>query len=631
MKQRMLSKRLNMLAVVLILLTVLCTELLFRSGQLAMLEYPWSDLWFRLAGQTHAARHLTVVEVDEETLDLYPDDPVPFWTPHFAKATGVLQAAGVKLIGLDFIFHSSPEIWLGRYGAHEASRNYNQSFRQTLAQGRIILGGAQPVKEARLPASEYVLSLPDFDITGHIGATDLVFDNDGTLRRITAMAPGARHAGADEAKLLSFPMLLAVKASGQDPAAASWKFGQRQIRADDPPWLLPYLGPPDSIPRLSMKELLVDNALANPKVQALRDRVVIVGARYASTNDAHLTPYGHGVFNARQMPGPEIHAQAAEALLTGHFIDPLTPGLRILSFVLPLLFAAWLWMRLTMWRGLPLLLGMLALAALIGFALHRLSISFPVAHLQLALIVLFVAIYGMRFSFGESERNLIRNVFSSYVSAEVVDEIVNSGHIPQLGGEAMPLTILFSDIRNFTTLSELLNPEEVVEILNTYFQRACAVLQAEGGCIDKFIGDAVMVEFGAPLPRPDDARRAMRAALRLHQTAVEFRTWMAQRFAGRELPLFDVGVGLHTGQAVVGNIGSPSKLQYTAIGDSVNLASRLEGITKQMGCAIVASRATIEAAGAGVILGKRDTVKVKGRHETVEVFEVLSLEESDHV
>ncbi|OQA34452.1 MAG: Adenylate cyclase 1 [Betaproteobacteria bacterium ADurb.Bin341] len=630
MKQWMQAKRLNLLAGALVLLIALGAELLYRGNQLAVLEYPWSDFWFRLSGQTHTARHLTLVEVDEDTLALHPDDPVAFWTPHFAQAISVLQAAGVRLIGLDFLFHSSPEAWLGRYGAHEASRNYNQPFRSAIAQGNIILGGAQPGREALLPASDYVLSLPNFDVTGHIGATDLIFDADGTLRRISALAPGARQAAADETQLISFPLLLALRATGQNPAAPPWRFGTRQIQPQDAPWPLAFCGPPDSMPRLSMKEVLAENALSNPKIQALRDRIVIIGARYASTNDSHLTPYGHGILNARQMPGPEIHAQAAEALLSGRFIEPLPASLRLLAFLLPLALMALLWIRLTMWRGLPLLAAAATLAALGGFGLHRLSISFPVAHLQLALVAQFTALYGLRFSFGEHERTRIRQVFASYLSAEVVDAIANSGRIPQLGGETMSVTVLFSDIRNFTTLSERLNPQEVVEILNTYFKRACAVLQEEGGCIDKFIGDAVMVEFGAPLPRPDDARRAVRAALRLRQTADEFRLWMEQRFSGRDLPAFHIGVGLHTGTAVVGNIGSPSKLQYTAIGDTVNLASRLEGVTKQMACTIVASRATIEAAGPGVRLGKCDTVTVKGRSEAVEVFEVLALEESNH-
>lgn len=630
MKQWVRSRRFPLLAYSLVLLIALAIELLFRQSYLASLEYPWSDLWFRLSGQTHSAKHLAIVELDEETLSLHPDDPVAFWTPHFAKAVAVLQAVDVKLIGLDFLFHASPETWLARYGAHDASRHYNQSFRQALSQGKVILAGAQPGKEALLPAPDYLLSLPEFDVIGHVGATDLQFDRDGTLRRLSALAPGTLNAGPNDTRLLSLPLLLAVRASGQSPSASSWQFGNRKIFPNALAWTLAFSGPPDSIPRLSMKELLAENALQNPKIQALRGRIVIVGARYASTNDVHMTPYGHGIFNARQMPGPEIQAQATEALLSARFIDPLSPPLRLLLLFLSLTAAAWGWTHLSIGRGSLLLGGGFVVTALTGWYLHRNNIEFPAAHFQTALTLLFLTLYGLRFSLGERERNRIRQIFSRYVSRNVVDRLIDTEHIPNLGGEAMPLTVLFSDIRNFTTLSEKLSPEEVVEILNTYFQRACAILLEEGGCIDKFIGDAVMVEFGAPLSRTDDAQRALRAALRLHQTAREFRLWMDQRFPGRDLPLFDVGVGLHTGTAVVGNIGSQERMEYTAIGDTVNLASRLEGATKQLGCAIIASRATVEATGCSAILGKSSTITVKGRNEPVEVFEILGLKEAHH-
>lgn len=162
-------------------------------------------------------------------------------------------------------------------------------------------------------------------------------------------------------------------------------------------------------------------------------------------------------------------------------------------------------------------------------------------------------------------------------------------------------------------------------MLNTYFERACAVLLKEGATIDKFIGDAIMAEFGAPLPQPDHALRALRAAVALHTVAVEFRAWMSARFVGRALPEFDVGVGIHSGEAVIGNIGSSSRMEYTAIGDTVNLASRLEGKTKETHCAILASVDTVVAAGAAVRTGSRHILTVKGRGEPVEAFEILAV------
>ncbi|MCC6656829.1 MAG: adenylate/guanylate cyclase domain-containing protein, partial [Rhodocyclaceae bacterium] len=236
---------------------------------------------------------------------------------------------------------------------------------------------------------------------------------------------------------------------------------------------------------------------------------------------------------------------------------------------------------------------------------------------------------GWRLTGEERERARLRQLFGRYVSDQVVDALLRSGSRPELGGQSQTVTVLFSDIRNFTTLSERLDAKEVVEMLNTYFERACAPLLAEGGSIDKFIGDAVMVEFGSPLPVPDHALRAVRAALALRDVAAEFAGWMRQRFPDRDLPPFAVGIGLHSGEAVVGNIGSSSRMEFTAIGDTVNLASRLEGMTKQLGCAILISEATLAAAGAGLVCGRSELVTVKGRAAPVRVFEVLGLETGD--
>jgi adenylate cyclase len=189
----------------------------------------------------------------------------------------------------------------------------------------------------------------------------------------------------------------------------------------------------------------------------------------------------------------------------------------------------------------------------------------------------------------------------------------------------MHITVLFSDIRNFTTITEKLSAHETVEFLNIYFARIIDVIKAEGGRIDKFIGDAIMAEFGAPFPFADHAVRALRAATHMRQVADEFKEWMQTRFPDRGLPEFGIGIGLHTGNAVVGEIGTERKKEFTAIGDTVNVASRLEGETKTMSCVIVASVETVRAAGDRVVTGRHDKLSVKGRAEPVEVYEILEI------
>jgi adenylate cyclase len=166
----------------------------------------------------------------------------------------------------------------------------------------------------------------------------------------------------------------------------------------------------------------------------------------------------------------------------------------------------------------------------------------------------------------------------------------------------------------------------VVDLLNAYFSRVCEPILEQGGTVDKFIGDAVMAFFGAPAPYDDHAERALRAAVAVADLAREFRPWVKERFDSIDLPEFRIGIGLHTGEVVVGSIGSPKRLHFTAIGDTVNAASRLESLTKDLGWTIVASAEVIRAADGVAVTGRRETVTVKGRQAAIEVFEVIGLD-----
>ena len=162
-------------------------------------------------------------------------------------------------------------------------------------------------------------------------------------------------------------------------------------------------------------------------------------------------------------------------------------------------------------------------------------------------------------------------------------------------------------------------------MLNAYFSEVNRAILEQGGIINKYIGDAVMVIFGAPEPLPDHARRALKAALAMQRIAQDFRAWMQQHFPDRDLPEFRIGIGLHTGNAVIGNVGSAQRMEYTAIGDTVNTASRLESASKDLGWTIVASTATITAAGPDILTSGHETIHVKGREQAVEVFEVIGV------
>ncbi|MBS4097907.1 MAG: adenylate/guanylate cyclase domain-containing protein [Sulfuricella sp.] len=633
------TRRSLVLAVAITLFSVLAAEVSYRAGWADLAENAYTDLWHRLAGVRHAPEHVVLVTLDDRALLEYRDDPLAFWTPHIAKASAVLRAAGVKIIGLDFLFAISPESWLRKLNLpdSELSRTYDIPFRNEINSGKLVMVGSRlvdpslPADDFLLPHPDYLLAVPDFDFTAAIGLADLAADSDGLLRTFVP-APVIRedpqNAGQPLPRL-TLGMLLAVRAGGQQPAAGQWRFGAQDLRSGDTPLSISYAGPPGTLPRISLSRLLAPNAAQDPAVRALHGKVAIIGGQFLGMDDLHSTPYSSGFFGKSGvlMTGPEVQGNIAETLLSGRFDLPVGAPQRLLYFLALIGLAALIYQRLTPWRGLLLLAGASALGGLVSFQLFRHYQLLPLAHLQIGLIAAYLGCYGLRLTGEERERARVTQIFGRYVSGDVVEMLLKAKNLPDLGGESRQVSILFSDIRNFTTISEKLAAHEVVEMLNTYLERACAAVLQEGGTIDKFIGDAVMAQFGSPVRHPDHALRAVRAALALERAAADFQGWMAERFAGRGLPEFHIGVGIHSGVAVIGNIGSRQRMEYTAIGDTVNTASRLEGVTKSLGCAIVVSRQTLEACGGAVLTGKTEAVHVKGREQAVEVFEVIGLKE----
>jgi class 3 adenylate cyclase len=386
-----------------------------------------------------------------------------------------------------------------------------------------------------------------------------------------------------------------------------------------------YAGPPGTIPTLSMVRLLAPNALDDPKVKALRGKVAIIAANNAGTSDRHFTPYSRGA-NADQMAGGEIHANIVETILSGRYPKPLTLGQEIAYVSFFMAFAAWLFLRFSVGGGAALMPVLLAAVAPPAYLAFQADTVLPVAEVQSGLIAAFLLTFVLRLTGEERERSRMRQIFGRYVADDVVNVLLAEDRKLDLAGEMKQVTVLFSDIRGFTTLSEKLTAHEVVEMLNAYFTRVCEPILAEGGTLDKYIGDAVMAVFGSTVSYPDHARRGLKAAIGMQKEAEGFKDWMLKRFPDRGLGEFRIGVGLYTGEALVGNIGAPKRLEFATIGDTVNAASRLEGVTKEMKVVIAAAETTVKAAGDGVKVGKIETMTVKGRAEPIRVYEILGID-----
>jgi adenylate cyclase len=620
---------------VVVFFSVVAAEGMNRSGTLAPVEHLYSDFWHRASGVRFAPEHVAIVVVDDATLAEHGDIPMVFWTPLFARAAATLREVGAAVTGVDFLFAITPEDWISKLqvSTAEGLRNYDLAFRQELSRGQTVMvgaavrGGAGHDDGVLLPHTDYLLSLPKTDVVAHVGLADLVTDSDGGVRNYQ-IAPALKLPAdiAESAPRFSLASLLTARAAGLSTKASAWSVGGRTVHAHE---LSPitYAGPPGSVPRVSLSRVLAEGAANDPEVRALRGKVVIIGADYLGMNDLHTTPYSGRLFRGATdlMAGVEVQANIVETLLSGKETRPLPDALLVPILAVMIGLTSWAYRQRTPWTSLVQLSVVLAISAIVAFAMFQRFWLVPAAAIQFGLLTAYLLAFGERLTHEERDKERVKKMFKGYVSDSVVDMLLSSEQRLDLNGQSMNITVLFTDIRQFTTMSEKMSAHEVVEFLNAYFARVVHVITEEGGHVDKFIGDAVMAEFGVPYPFPDHAHRALRAAIKIRAVAQDFQGWM-KTYADRGVPSFQIGIGVHTGDAVVGNIGSKAKLEYTAVGDTVNVASRLEGETKSLNCVIAASAETLQAAGGRAETGVHRSITVKGRREPVEVYEIIDVQ-----
>jgi adenylate cyclase len=342
---------------------------------------------------------------------------------------------------------------------------------------------------------------------------------------------------------------------------------------------------------------------------------ILVGATAPGLLDLKPSPL------APVSPGVELHATLLDNLLQGDFFQEVPAWLQWLwtialtiGIVGLVLLASRLWLVLS---GLGLFvfvhLGTATALFSLGWLLAPVG---PLTSVGLA----FVLTAAFSYATEGRQKQAIRTMFSRYMSEDVINDLLAHPEKVRLGGERRRLTLFFSDLAGFTTLSESLEPEVVVQLLNEYLSVMTEIILEEHGTVDKYEGDAIMAFWGAPLPLEDQALRACRTALR-QQAAL---TSLNQRFLAKGWPRLYCRIGLHTGEAVVGNLGSAKRFDYTVIGDTVNLASRLEGLNKFYGTFIMASETTVQECQGEIEFLELDWVAVKGRETPVKVFNALA-------
>jgi len=350
-----------------------------------------------------------------------------------------------------------------------------------------------------------------------------------------------------------------------------------------------------------------------------RDKVVLVGGMSVGTSDVRATPL------ESQSPGMVKHAVILEGLLGGGFIlhAPMWLNLLITFLISLLSMALILGTRATLLEvawPVALFLGfVLVTGAALHFGQLHLLNAMPVYAGELATL----SAIATNHLFANRDREHLRQAFSRYLTPSLVDELVEQQRLPTLDGEAREISAFFSDIRGFSSFSERYrdDPRGLVKILNRYLTRVSDVLLEHGACLDKYIGDAVVCLFGAPIAMEDHALRACRGALAVRDAVAELRT----QFAKEGLPDVYTRIGVNSAQMFVGNFGSEQLLDYTAIGDGMNLAARLEGANKAYGTLIMIGQRTRELAGAAIEVRELDRVRVAGKSEAVVVYELLAL------
>ena len=358
----------------------------------------------------------------------------------------------------------------------------------------------------------------------------------------------------------------------------------------------------------------------------LQGKTVIIGATAAATHDVKTTPYG-------SMPGVFLHAILASNILQNHFLQVMSPWFALVALILLVPVANYLVIYTHGLAGRVIFpaLMLLVIAAISIVAFQFFDTLIPMAGFLIGFPLAFSGSVAY-LSFTEGlEKRKFKSAMSKYLSPVVLEDVMKRGQLQAEIGERKNMTVMFTDIRSFTTMAEGMDPATVVHILNEYLDRMVHVVFDEEGTLDKYIGDAIMAFWNAPLNQPDHATRAVRTGLgMLHELHI-----LHQRWAQEGAPLLRMGVGIHTGEMIVGNIGSNQRLDYTVIGDNVNLGSRLEGITKTYGVDMLISEATYKAmvAEESETLPCRliDLVAVKGKSIPIAVYEPLPAEGGQRV
>ena len=599
------------------LLVSVAVTALSRTGVLAGWETRAVDAFLLLRERVPAPEIVMVLIDDDAFLALGQRQPLS--RRYVADLADFLLRSGARVVAFDLVI-TAPSAPAEDQALLAVARRWNAQRPGSL----VFASLATP----EATSGAYTL-LPPFspELAALSGFANAPLGADGVVRRFTPILPGA-----GGARLPALSVAALAGSSGLAPRdlaaglAASRGGISLPVRDEHgkitqaetslaqlagPPWRIDYTGPPGAFTSFPSEPLV---ALARSGTEPdpdnpFRDRLVMVGATFAESRDLFPTPTG-------LMSGVEIQAHMVNTLLSRRTLlpPPWYLNVALLTAVCVSISVLSLWLR-PAWLAL---VGLALVAGLVAASYEAYTRGGYWLDFLAPLLGTLAYLQGAHWV----RRRRLRSAFGQYVSPQVMDQVLRTG--ASLGGEVRRVTVLLSDLRGFTTISEHLPPETVSEMMNEYFTAMVDVILAHRGLVQDFIGDAIMAIYGAPLDDPEHCWHAARTAVGMHAALAALNhRWEAE---GRG-PLA-MGIAVHTGPAFAGTLGAPRKKKYAVLGDTVNLTSRMEGLNRDLGTGILISGAVLAVLRDRMVVRDRGSVAVKGRSEPVEIHELLSLEET---
>lgn len=606
-----------------------------RPTLLGEIDHRFGDYRFELRGEAPAPSDVVIVAIDAQSIDALGRWP---WSRTvISRLLDTIEAKGARVVAFDMVF-SEPE----------SARADGSLARSIERSGGAVLGyffreqesapdGEESLRQLERSAIKVRLGELRGEVPGFphvemnlplIGAHARGFgffnfpnpDTDGTFRRsqLVLAHRGELYPSLGVEAVTRFLSTEVVLKSSPGLGIEGLVLGRLFVPTSGSGQLIvDYYGPGGTVRAYPATDVM----LGTIPPGALEDKLVFIGATETGIYDARAVPLDPS------FPGVEIHATVAGNILEGRFLHQshLTRGLDyILTLALPLMLVLGLVSVSRTLLGLGVFVLLLALHSLANYLLFTpFGLLASYLYPALSMSVAYVFFEGYRNLSAERRSRYLRKAFTSYVSPDVVSEMLQDPGRLRLGGEIREISILFSDIRGFTALSESIPPEELVLLLNEYLGPMTRIVLDKSGTLDKYIGDSIMAIFGAPAGLPGHPRMACESSLEMVRALGS----LNEGWTRRGLPRISIGIGVNTGRAIVGNMGTDFRFDYTAIGEEVNLASRLEGLNKFYGTDIIITRSTLDGAGdGGFVVRELDLVRVKGIDRPAAIFELMDFD-----